>query len=268
VVRDGASNNIFRNCEAINCASAVLFYDTDEDGGAQYTGRDNIFENCIFRNTTENVIDFFYYNEESLCDNNTFKNCVIDGGDYLFNCDRSNQDNKLVNCIVTNVNNYSRTANHQGINYTLNVILGNIDFYSNGFSAPSGTNIFTFNPEFVDITNHDYHLQSTSQSIDAGNTTESPDGDKDDISRPLLEEVDLGAYEFGIYWTGFHGNRWRNAANWSNNQIPTSADKVTIPKPKYYYNRPEVYNNSQVEALYLSDKGQMIIKDNVDFDVH
>ncbi len=266
-IRDGASYNTFRNCEAIDNESAVLFYDTDEDGGAQYTGRNNIFENCIFRNTSENVIDFFYYELESICDSNIFQNCVIDSGDYLFNCDRSNQDNKLVNCIVTNVNNYSRTAYHQDNSYTLNVILENTDFYNNGFAAPSGTNITTFDPNFVDVANHDYHLQSTSQCINAGNNYESPDADKEGNPRPLMDTVDLGVYEFGIYWTGFKGNHWRNAANWSNNQIPTSANKVTIPSPKYYYNRPEVHDNSQVKTLYLFGNGQMMIKDNVVFDV-
>ena len=266
-VRDGASNNVFKNCEAINNESSILFYDTDEDGDAQYTGRHNVFENCIFRNTTENVIDFFYYSLESVCDSNTFKNCVIDGGDYLFNCDRSNHDNKLVNCIVTNVNNYYRTAYHQANSYPLNVIWENSDFYSNGFTAPAGTSITTFDPQFIDIANHDYHLQSTSQCIDAGNTAESPESDKDGVYRPLLKQADLGAYEYGIYWTGYKGNYWRNAANWSNNQIPTSADNVTIPSPKYYYNRPEVNDDSQVKSLYLHDGGKILIKNNAIFDV-
>ena len=266
-VRDGASNNIFRNCEAINNLSAVLFYDTDEDDGAQYTGRHNVFENCILRNTSENVIDFFYYNLESICDSNTFTNCVIDSSDYLFNCDRSNQDNKLVNCIVTNVQNYSRTAYHQDDSYTLNVILENSDFYNNGFSAPSGTNIYTFDPEFIDIANHDYHLQSTSQCINAGKTSEAPDADKENNPRPLLQDADLGVYEYGTYWIGFKGNYWRNAGNWSNNLIPTVSDKVTIPKPQFYYNRPEVNNNSKVNALYLNVDSEMIIKDNVDFEI-
>jgi hypothetical protein len=66
LVRDGASHNTFKNCEAINNLSAVLFYDTGEDGGAQYTGRNNVFENCIFRGTKENTIDFFYYDRESI----------------------------------------------------------------------------------------------------------------------------------------------------------------------------------------------------------
>ena len=267
VVRDGASNNIFRNCEAIDNSSAVLLYDTDEDEGAQYSGRNNVFENCILRNTSNNVIDFYYFNMESICDSNTFQNCVIDGGDYLFNCDRSNQDNKLVNCIVTNVNNYSRTAYHQDSSYTLNVILENTDFYSNGFAAPSGTNITTFDPQFVDIVNHDYHLQSSSQCINAGNNDESPEADREGNPRPLMDTVDLGAYESGIYWVGFEGNYWRNAANWSNNQIPVSTDKVTIPSPEYYYNRPEVYNNAQIKALFLHNNGQLIIKDNAVFEV-
>jgi len=266
-VRDGASNNIFRNCEAINNYSSVLFYDTGEDDGAQYAGRNNVFENCIFRDTKENVIDFFYWDLESICDNNTFENCVIDVGNYLFNCDRSNQDNKLVNCIVTNVQNYSRTAYQQDDSYTLNVIIENTDFYNNGFAAPGGTNIFTFDPKYVDIVNNDYHLQATSPCINTGSTADAPDADKDGVPRPLLDEADIGAYEVGVYWIGFYGNYWRNAENWSNNQIPTSLDEVTIPPPEFYFNRPEAFNNSQVKTLYLYGNSQMIIKEDVNFDI-
>jgi hypothetical protein len=185
----------------------------------------------------------------------------------LFNCDRSNQDNKLVNCIITNVQNYSRTAYHQGNNYPLNVIIEYTDFYNNGFTAPSGTHIMTFDPQFVDIGNHDYHLQSASLCINAGDKTDAPETDKEGAPRPLLKNIDLGAYEYGIYWTGFEGNYWRNAGNWSNNQIPTATDSVSIPPAALYYNRPEVKSYSQVYKLYLNGNCQMLIDDNVSFEV-
>jgi hypothetical protein len=197
-VRDGASNNTFRSCTSINAESAVLFYDTDEDGGAQYTGRNNIFENCIFRNTTENVIDFFYYSLPSVCDSNMIVNCVIDGGEYLFNCDRLNQDNKIVNCIIVRVQNYSRTQYHQDSIYSLNVDVINSDFWNNGFSPPSGSNILTSNPGFIDLANHNYHLNSSSLCIDAGTSTDAPSTDFDGNLRPIGNGFDLGAYEFGI----------------------------------------------------------------------
>ena len=261
-VRDGASHNIFKNCEAVNNTSAVLFYDTGEDDGAQYTGRNNVFENCIFRNTIENVIDFFYYDIESVCDSNTFVNCVIDSSDYLFNCDRSNKDNKIINCIVINVQNYSRTANHQPNSYSLNINISYTDFYNNGFAAPAGINILTFNPLFVDISNHDYHLLSTSQCINKGDSVNMPAYDKDENPRPLMAKPDIGIYEYGIYWKGFKGNFWSNAANWSNNQVPNTTDSITIPSPQFYYNRPEIYNNTQVKKIYINKKGQLIIKNN------
>jgi hypothetical protein len=267
LVRDGASHNTFKNCEAINNYSAVLFYDTDEDGGTQYTGRNNVFENCIFRNTIDNVIDFFYYDRESDCDSNTFVNCVIDSSDYLFNCDRTNYENKLINCVVTNVQNYSRTAYHQDSTYPLNVIISYSDFYNNGFAAPAGTNITTFDPRFVDVTNHDYHLLSTSQCINVGDTVNAPYFDKEGNPRPLLKTPDIGAYEFGIYWTGFEGNFWSNPANWSNNLVPTVNDSITIPSPEFYYNRPEVYNNSQVRSIYLNKESKMVLKNNATFEI-
>jgi hypothetical protein len=196
LVRDGASHNTFRNCTSIDAWSAVLFYDTDEDDSTQYAGRNNIFENCIFRNTIENVIDFFYYGLPSPCDSNTFVNCVIDGGDYLFNCDRENAENKLINSIVVNVQNYSRTQSHQDSLYSLNVEIANSDFWNNGFVAPAGTNIIISNPDFADLANHDYHLNSTSQCIDAGTSTNAPATDYDGNPRPSGGGFDMGAYEY------------------------------------------------------------------------
>ncbi len=266
-VRDGASYNTFKGCKAINTLSAILFYDTGEDEGAQYAGRHNVFENCLFQNTSENVIDFFYYELESICDSNTIINCVIDGGDYLFNCDRSNNHNKLVNSIITNVQNYYRTAYHQGVSYPLNIDISYSDFFNNGFSAPSGTAIMTFDPKFINISAHDYHLQSISQCIDNGIEMNAPLIDLDSVPRPLLHTIDLGAYEFGIYWIGKESNMWHTSGNWSNSTIPNSNDSVTIPPREYYKYHPEVNSDVDIKKLFLYDNSKMKIKSNVLFNV-
>jgi len=267
LVRDGASNNTFTNCEAINNNSSVVFSDTGEDDGAQYTGRNNIFQNCIFRNTLENVIDFYYYDRESICDSNIFVNCVIDHSDYLFSCDRSNQDNMLVNCIITNVQNYSRTAQNQSTSYPLNIIIEYSNFYNNGFSAPPGTNITTFDPSYTDIINHDYHLQSNSQCINSGTIVNAPSVDFDSVPRPLLGNIDLGIFENGIFWNGNISNNWHTDGNWSNNIVPTNTSSVTIPNKNFYKYHPEVNSNAVLKRIYLNNTGKIIIKENIEFNV-
>ncbi len=267
-LRDGASYNRFKSCEGIGNESAVLFFDTDEDQGAQHAGKHNRFENCIFRGTTENIIDFYYYNEVSSCDSNIFANCVMDSANYLFNCDRPNHENKLVNCIVTGVDNYYRTAFHQDSTYDLNVVIKYSDFYNNGFAPPAGTHITTHAPGFVDAANHDYHLQGASLCIDAGTDEDAPETDKEGVYRPLIKHIDQGIYEYGIYWTGQHDVDWHTPDNWSNHQVPTMADSVNIPPPSYYYNPPSVRNNAAVKEIYLFKDAKLKIKQNVLFDVH
>ncbi len=218
-IRDGASYNTIKNCKSINASyAAVLFYDTDEDGGAHYCGRYNVFENCIFQDTKGYEISFVEYNLASIADSNTFVNCVFDGGEYLFNCDRENKNNKMVNCIVTNVKNYYTTANNQPIEYPLNFDFEYTVFWNNGFDSPSGVNVMTIDPEFVDISNNDYHLRPTSPCIDAGTSDGAPLTDFDGNPRlpanrsslknirplkdfegntsPTVNRVDIGAYEY------------------------------------------------------------------------
>ncbi len=196
-IRDGASYNTIKNCKSVNALySAILFYDTDEDDGAQYTGRHNEFENCIFQNTQGNVINFLYYDQASIADSNTFVNCIFDGGDYLFNCDRENNENRMINCIVINVQNYYRTAYNQPIEYPLNFEFGYSDFWNNGFNAPTGNKIFTFDPDFVNLPNYDYHLAKTSQCVDAGTSEGAPLTDFDGITRPIGSGWDIGPYEY------------------------------------------------------------------------
>ncbi len=196
-IRDGASYNTIKNCKTIDASySAILFYYTDEDSSVQYTGRHNRFENCIFQNTQGNVINFTFYELPSIADSNTFVNCVFDGGNYLFVCDRENNANKMINCIVTNVQNYYTTAYDQPIEYPLNFEFEYSDFWNNGFDAPTGNNVFTFNPAFVDLPNFDYHLTETSPCIDAGTSEGAPLTDFDGNTRPIGNGWDIGAYEY------------------------------------------------------------------------
>jgi len=163
LVTDGASNNIIRNCKIDGSDFGVGFMDNSEDGGAQYAGRYNVFENCIFQNTSHSVIDFFHYTELTIADQNTFLNCVFDGAQNLFRSTRPNDNNKMVNCIVSNIQNYSST-----VTFPINFDFETTYFYNNGFAAPSGTNVTSANPLYVNASANNYQLQAGSPCIDAG----------------------------------------------------------------------------------------------------
>jgi len=120
---------------------------------------------------------------------------------------------------------------------------------------------------FVDVVNSDFHLLNGSPAIDKGIFLDSLDFDFDSIPRPLLVNPDIGAYEKGVYWIGEVSHDWHTLGNWSNNQIPTGTDSVTIPSLDFYKFHPKVNSNAQVKKIYLNSNGKIIIKNNVQFDI-
>ena len=287
IIRDGASYNTIKNCKSINAASsAISIYDDIEDGGPTYCGRHNVFENCIFQNTGDYVIDFTY-DLPSIADSNTFVNCIFDGGDYLFNCDRENNANKMINCIVTNVQNYYTTANNQPISFPLNFDFEYTDFWNNGFSAPTGNNIYTFNPEFVDLPNNDYHLTSTSPCIDAGTSEGAPLTDFDGNTRPVGNGWDIGAYEYlgkvllqvKIFLEGAYNSTTKEMTTDINGQIPLtspySEDARTvnsIPADVVDWVLVQLRKTASGEAItsesvFLRKDGMIVSDDGTDKDI-
>lgn len=196
-IRDGASDNIIRNCKSVSANHAVLLLDTTEDEDAQYPGRNNVFENCIFQNTVNNAINFWHYGSAaiSVADSNNFVNCIFDGGAYLFNADRENYAHKMTNCIVTNVQNFVGSS-YFGNPFPMNFDFEYSYFYNNGFTTPAGINVYEGNPQFVDAANNDYHLTESSPCIDAGDNTNVPAIDYDGNQRPYNGIIDIGAYEY------------------------------------------------------------------------
>jgi len=202
LVRDGANHNKFYNCKAVDCNSAVRFmYTGEDDSNPDYAGNNNDFYNCIFQNS-KYVIDFNsyngYYNKSA--DNNRFINTVIDGGTNLFQCSRTNNNNEIINSIITNVTNLKSGS------YNLDAVYTNCDFWDNGFSTPTGSDLLEADPLFVDTSNGDYNLSATSPCIDAGTSDTTGlslpeydaagnvrivDGNDDNVA-----VIDMGIYEY------------------------------------------------------------------------
>ena len=191
IVRDGAHDNTFNNCKTDGCIVAVGFYFSGEDAEATTTGNDNEFYNCLFSKTkyAQMYIGLPDYVKETK--DNSFINCVFDDGTYLFDAVQNSSNNSMTNCIVTNIDNYKNGSASLTFNYT------NSDFYNNGFSTPSGSNLIISNPQFTNLANADYHLQSGSPCIDAGTSSgvTLPSTDYEGNTRVQGGTVDVGAYE-------------------------------------------------------------------------
>ncbi|MCB0429230.1 MAG: T9SS type A sorting domain-containing protein [Flavobacteriales bacterium] len=189
VVRDGASYNHFIDCRADDVKSGFRFMDTSEDGGAQYAGRHNTFENCII-NSAYLGIHFDDYDQVSIADSNTFAYCTFNNIDYLFYCGRQNANNQMISCIVAN------SGSLKGGSYALSFACSYTNFYANKFSTPSGSGNISTDPLFVDEASGNFHLQPGSPCIDKGVPALNVSNDFDGTQRPYGSGYDMGAYEY------------------------------------------------------------------------
>jgi hypothetical protein len=64
-----------------------------------------------------------------------------------------------------------------------------------GFNTTIGHNLVDVDPDFVDGTAHDFHLQPDSPAIDAGLRLSDVPDDRDGVTRPRGAGHDIGAYE-------------------------------------------------------------------------
>jgi hypothetical protein len=225
LIRDGASYNIFNNCYSDNCAIGIMFFDTEEDGGAHYCGRHNVFNNCII-NKPVWAIDFLDYSLPSPADSNLFANCVFNSGTYLFETLRENYDNEMVNCIVSDFQTLNTGTEPLTFGYSFS------DFYNNGFPIPAGTGNISDNPLFVDALTNNFHLQSESPCIDVGTASNAPVFDFEGTTRPQGAGFDIGAFEH-TGSMGIANNNWDEIAIFPNpakNEVHFSEDFTN-----YYY---------------------------------
>ncbi len=228
LVRDGASNNEFVNCTSKNCDAGIRFMDSSEDDSAQYAGRHNVFANCIFKKSTY-AIDFNNYSLSSLADSNVIVNCIFYDADYLFQTERDNAKNKMINCIISDVTNL-KTGSKQ-----LNFDFSFCDFYNNGngLPLPEGGGNIALDPLFVNAVGGNFNLQATSPCIDRGARLACTTIDRVGIARPQGCYYDMGAYEF--------------IKTCSKNMTPSGTENNSVNKSYMVYPNP-TEGNFTIEA--------------------
>ncbi|HVU26261.1 MAG TPA: right-handed parallel beta-helix repeat-containing protein [Verrucomicrobiae bacterium] len=189
----------------------------DGGGGAAYS----VLNNCILTNNSSDIAAAVYSCMVTNCTiignsggygsiGGTLANCLlsdnnvydaVSGGGTLINCTVVGNMNGIVDCVASNCIVYGNDA-QGGANYTSENELGTLVLKyccttpdPGGFNGSIGN--ITNEPAFVDLANGDFHLQSNSPCINAGNNSYITNAtDLDGNPRIVGGTVDIGAYEY------------------------------------------------------------------------
>ncbi len=200
---------IITNCEFINNRTANY----NGGGLAFLNGKDvaNIITNCLFAGNSGiwGGALFAGSNEIVKVTNCTFANnsavggTAPQGGAIFCNGFLTLANNVMYGNVMGEVN--YQIANSNGTTATLaantNIIQNSLTGYAGTitYTNDAFTDAYDGNPLFIDATNGDFHLQSSSPAVDYGNGDLVPVGittDLDGKPRFFNDLVDLGCYEF------------------------------------------------------------------------
>jgi len=192
------SNPTFNNCNISNNTAS------DYGGGVLCGGNSNpTFNNCNISNNT--VV--YWYGGGVFCSQSspTFNNCVVsnNGASYGGGVACSGSGNPTFkNSIIWG--NSAPIGNQIYTASGCTVTLSYCDYANGtndvkGYGTVNADNCINSDPQFVDPTNKNYRLKSTSPCIDIGNNSYIPSGittDLDGKPRIYNGTVDLGPYEY------------------------------------------------------------------------
>ncbi len=198
--------NVYNNTIYNNTSEGIAIADEVPEQGDVYDIR--VYNNVVYGNGRQGINSGAGININSNVHNveveqNTFINNV-----QAFNIGGLDGGGKKAHDITIRNNIFANSTYRNGfIGDTDNVTITN-NLFTNGFSElfqKQGTltnlqssNNITGNPQFVNQSGNDFHLQSSSPAIDAGflSIGDYANKDKDGIIRPQGKGNDIGAYEY------------------------------------------------------------------------
>ena len=212
MIRDGASSNTFNACTGENCAGAILFEDTVEDGdtGVSPTGHPGNYNkviNCIFKNCYIGL-EFSSYSVQSDAGDNTIANCTFYKTRYLHYAARHCTQMKYIGNIYYGTTDDPHGGSFKGNTYSSDIVANGATTYFKqcdfikieggmpaGFVGTNGN--IASDPLFVSSAN--LHLTATSPCIDKVDAISLGDNptDFDGNARYSGVKSDIGAYEYG-----------------------------------------------------------------------
>ncbi len=202
-----SQDNVFRNF-VIDNAGGIQFlnFPTDQNQRMPHNhpGERNYFINFVIKNIRNlngnGVVSFHRLGSEtdSGGTNNYLINSVIDGYHEVLNADKMGDFN-FINCSFTNslessFDTFVNTDNRGGSTLTFE----NCNFLNPLHPVPSGTNITTSNPFFMDLASENYMLMPSSPLINSGQNSSLiiAEANEDFNGNPRTLPYDIGAFEF------------------------------------------------------------------------
>jgi hypothetical protein len=206
----GIWGGVARNCVfAGNAATDQFYHDGSANGGGAYGYPAGVLDHCILTNNTaysgggaeeEDLYDCVIRNNYALTNGGGLDGC------YAYSCTIvSNQAVTICGgvdySLLINSISYFNSAPS---NSNYNTAYTTVNYCCTTPQPPGGTGNFTNSPQFVDLVNEDFHLQSTSPCINSGNNSyltnnyDSVNIAEDFDGNPRVQggTVDVGAYEY------------------------------------------------------------------------
>ncbi|MDO8725278.1 MAG: right-handed parallel beta-helix repeat-containing protein [Candidatus Methanoperedens sp.] len=156
----------------------------------------NVYNNLIYRNAATGI-DISWYSKGivdniSIIGNTVYNNGLADSWGGGISADYGLSTNVIIrNNIVSKNNHYSIQVKIPGIIIDHNLI----EDFMGRKNETKGKNYVEADPEFVDPSNADFHLRSTSPAIDKGWTDIVLIKDFEGNIRPINGSYDIGAFE-------------------------------------------------------------------------
>lgn len=156
-----------------------------------YTGRTFIANNVLYNNGGRGI-NIFSSDHVDIINNTSYQNSthpeVEDGEIATINASDVRVYNNILWARADRPVNTSLSAD--GVVFDYNLIYGGTEFESE-----QRNNLLNINPQFVDVTSHNFQLQDASHGIDAATTAIAPPDDIVGTRRPQGDGIDIGAYE-------------------------------------------------------------------------
>lgn len=212
VIRDGASNNLFDGCSAVDCNQGIEFGDSNEDGDMNENppGHPN-YNNKIINTLIYNCYVGVSYSDEGIASDagdNSIAGCTFYKTRYLHYAGRSCKNMKYIGNIYYGClpaapggyfkgNTFAGDIVPNGINtYFLQCNFYNIEGGMPGNFIANSKGSIAKDPLFKNPAALDFHLQASSPCIDMVDFPDDIKTDFDSLPRPMGERSDMGAFEY------------------------------------------------------------------------